>query len=101
MEQKTLITCCPVSRVQQRKVLIEAYKPPVGSEKTRCTQCNIEVWIGPKQLEAKRKQNIDTVLCYACTIPLLPDGELKGAGGQSGDYTLDDGTRIARDDSNN
>jgi len=65
-EQQIIILCIPVRRSHQRKVGISAYKPGDDYEKTKCSSCGMEVWIGPRQRAALKEHKGARVLCHEC-----------------------------------
>ncbi len=87
---KQMLTGPPESRAKQRKIGITAYIPPPGAVKLPCDTCGSKCWIGPTQLETKKREGESEIICFTCAIPMIKsgDGLVANLGGVGGTYSM-------------
>jgi hypothetical protein len=85
--EKRFLIGCPVSRLKQRKLGIEAYTPPLGTEKRTCCRCKKHVFISREQI-ALYAENIEAgnmdFKCFLCARKDLADSDVVDIGARGG-----------------
>jgi hypothetical protein len=102
--EKRFLIGCPVSRHKQRKLGIEAYTPPIGTEKRVCCRCQKHVFISREQI-ALYAENIAEggmmFKCFLCARNDLGSSDIVSIEGRPGSYQYIDGSTIGPDNAAN
>lgn len=73
--KQTIATCRPVDWTPMHKLLPLATETPVypGSTVQQCSDCNCDIWVGPKVAEMLERSDSVKLCCFLCTFKYNPD----------------------------
>lgn len=97
---KTLCLCMPVHPSDLKEIGVNICDPVLGSIRDKCSNCGIDVWVGPRSSAIKDTLTVICVKCGVLKTEEMGDFTIETLGGGGAHIVLDDGREFSSHERN-